>query len=339
VTRVTALLACVLIGGLLAGTVRAPSAGADDLTPTGVPIATVIPTVQPVTPTVVAPTPTIETRIVQERTQVVMPTATPIGTARTAVVQIHPPLSQPTPVLSPVPVTVPYIPPPSPEQLRESARLRWGTHVPEDVKQWAFLIVPIAHRYGVDPNLVAAVMTMESGGNPSALSPADARGLMQVLHGPWDPKENITEGVRMLSEYLDQFHSLNLALAAYNAGPAAVTEYNGVPPYRETRDYVIIVHYLYDLFGHRNLSAHRKAEYRSTLSDLSHFARERKKVSLLSKVAGTHAQLILSCSTFGDSCARKSKTHESMFPTLDPFWPIPGSPDPLHVVGPTLAPQ
>lgn len=332
--RVTALLACILTAGLLTGTVRAPSVGADDLTPTGVPIVTAISTVEAATPTQIVPTPTIVTRIVRERTQIVLPTPTPVHTLAPVG-----PTAEPTPAPSPVPVTVPYIPPPSPEQLRESARLRWGTHVPQDVKQWAFLIVPIAHRYGIDPNLVAAVMTMESGGNPSALSPADARGLMQVLHGPWDPKQNITEGVRMLSEFLDEFHSLDLALAAYNAGPAAVTEYNGVPPYRETRDYVIIVRYLYDLFGHRSLSAHRKAQYRSTLSDLSHFARERKKISLLSKVAGTHAELSLSCSTFGDSCASKSKSHESMFPTLDPFWPIPGLPDPLHIVGPTLAPQ
>lgn len=332
--RVIALLSLALAAGLLTGSVRAPTVGADDLTATVSALATVIPTAEEIVPTPAA-SPTTVTRIIRERTVVVVPTATAIPAQPTALA----PRIQPTLAPTPVPVIVPYIPAPSPEQLRESARLRWGHHIPAEVKQWAFLIVPISHRYGIDPNLVAAVMTMESGGDPSALSPADARGLMQVLHGPWDPRENVTEGVRMLAQFLDEFHSLDLALAAYNAGPAAVTQYNGVPPYRETRDYVIIVHYLYDLFGHRVLSAHRRAQYRSTLSDLAHFSKERKKIPLLSKVAGAGARLTLSCAGFGGPCAARHSSSGTLFPTLDPFWPVPGLPDPLHLVGPTLASQ
>jgi hypothetical protein len=323
-----AFLGFVLAAGLLAGTFRVPAVGADDATPTVEVPDTLVPTVIIATPVVEA-TPTMVTRIIRERTPVVIPTATPIP----------PTAGPPTSVVSvgtaPTAVAAPYVPAPSPEQLQESARLRWGDHVPAEVRRWAFLIVPIARRYGLDPNLVAAVITMESDGDPSALSPADARGLMQILHGPWDPKENITEGVRMLADFLDQFHDLDLALAAYNAGPAAVTQYNGIPPYRETQDYVIIVHYLYDLFGHRSLSAHRKAQYRSTISDLAHFKRDRKKIPLLSKVGGTHPHLTLTCASFGGTCHRKHT--KAMFPTLDPFWPVPGLPDPLRQVGPTLA--
>jgi hypothetical protein len=158
---------------------------------------------------------------------------------------------------------------------------------------------------------------------------------MQVLHGPWDPRANITQGVSMLATFLDEFHDLDLALAAYNAGPAAVTEYGGVPPYRETHDYVIIVHYLYDLYGHRSLSSHRKAQYQSTLSDLARFAPERKKIPFLSQVAHARLHRELTCSTFGNSCVSKSTA--TLFPTLDPFWPMPGLPDPLQHVGPALA--
>jgi hypothetical protein len=330
VKHVHALLALILAAGLLAGAVRVPAAGADDSTPTAVVAPeTAIPTVAT---EVAEPSPTTITRIVQERSPVVQSTAVIVPS-----VAPLPSATGSSGVDNLGTVPAPYVPPPSPEQLRESARLRWGNHVPDDVRRWAFLIVPISNHYGIDPNLVAAVMTMESGGDPSALSPADARGLMQVLHGPWDPRQNITVGVRMLAAFLDEFHDLDLALAAYNAGPAAVSAYNGVPPYRETQDYVIIVHYLYDLFGHRSLSAHRREQYRSTLKDLARFKRERKKIPFLSKVAGARTHLELTCSSFGDSCF--SKTHATLFPTLDPFWPIPGLPDPLHRVGPTLASQ
>lgn len=328
--RHLAPVAFILTAGLLAGAIRVPAAGADDPTPTiGELPETAVPSIVIVSP---ESSPTAPMQVVREKTAVSVPTATSVVTVAPLPV---PTPSQPTTSGSVPVITAPYVPPPSPAELRESARLRWGHHIPAAVRRWAFLIIPIARRYGIDPNLVAAVMTMESGGDPSALSPADARGLMQILHGPWDPRQNVRDGVRMLSTFLDEFHDLDLALAAYNAGPAAVTQYNGVPPYRETRDYVIIVHYLYDLFGHRSLSAHRKAQYQSTLSDLARFKRQRKKIPFLTKVAGTHAHLKLTCSSFGDSCVSRSKA--TLFPTLDPFWPMPGLPDPLRQVGPTLA--
>lgn len=105
-----------------------------------------------------------------------------------------------------------------------------------------------ARRYGVSPKLVHAVIQTESGGNPAAVSSKGALGVMQLMPAtaqrfevsdPMDPEQNIEGGVRYLSFLLDQYGGdTQLALAAYNAGEGAVDRYGGVPPYRETREYV-----------------------------------------------------------------------------------------------------
>jgi len=112
-----------------------------------------------------------------------------------------------------------------------------------------------AQRHNVDPNLVRAVIKVESNFNPHALSRKGAMGLMQIMpstakslkvNHPFDPTENIDAGVRHLRQLLDSFGgNVPLSLAAYNAGAGAVHSHKGIPPYRETRNYVRQITELY----------------------------------------------------------------------------------------------
>lgn len=126
----------------------------------------------------------------------------------------------------------------------------WMARLPGDGSQWARLVVERAGRWGVDPRLFAALVWTESYFRPTAVSHAGAIGLAQLMPGtasalgvdPWDPAQNLEGGARYLRAQLDRFERLDLALAAYNAGPEAVARAgNRVPEIVETQFYVLRV--------------------------------------------------------------------------------------------------
>ena len=122
---------------------------------------------------------------------------------------------------------------------------------------YAGLIHAAAVRHQVDPDLLLAIVAVESGFRPDAVSPVGAQGLMQLMpdtqsdlgvFDPLDPAASLDGGARYLRLLANEFGTV-LAIAAYNAGPGAVRRYRGVPPYPETRRYVRLV--LLKLFGIR----------------------------------------------------------------------------------------
>jgi hypothetical protein len=129
-----------------------------------------------------------------------------------------------------------------PLQFEETSKVPDGPYGP--------MIYEAARRHSVNPQVVAALIRAESAGNPKAYSRKGARGLMQLMPSTaerfgtrreklYDPKENLEAGIRYLSWLKEQFpNDLSKILAAYNAGENAVLRYGGIPPYRETREYV-----------------------------------------------------------------------------------------------------
>ncbi|HYN93843.1 MAG TPA: transglycosylase SLT domain-containing protein [Pilimelia sp.] len=108
------------------------------------------------------------------------------------------------------------------------------------------LFTAAGNKHGVSPKLLAAVAKVESSYDPRAVSPAGARGLMQLMPGtaaelgvnPLNPAQAVDGAARLLAKHLKDFDSLPLALAAYNAGPGAVRRHGGIPPFAETQAYV-----------------------------------------------------------------------------------------------------
>jgi soluble lytic murein transglycosylase-like protein len=130
----------------------------------------------------------------------------------------------------------------------QGARKRRAEAAPAAPRPYADTVRRVADRYGLDQDLVHAVISVESAYDPRAVSPRGAVGLMQLMpgtaaelgvHDLTDPHDNIVGGVRHLRRLLDRYDGdLVLSLAAYNAGASAVDRHGGVPPYRETVDYV-----------------------------------------------------------------------------------------------------
>jgi soluble lytic murein transglycosylase-like protein len=127
---------------------------------------------------------------------------------------------------------------------RASIPLRSATLSPSEIEH---LVNANAAASQVDPGLIEAIIANESGFDANATSRAGARGLMQLMpetatslgvSDPYDPAQNVRGGTRYLRALLDRFGDVELAVAAYNAGPAAVARYGGVPPFAETRNYV-----------------------------------------------------------------------------------------------------
>ena len=125
-----------------------------------------------------------------------------------------------------------------------------------DPSKFDSIIKAAAEKFNLDPDLIKAVIRQESNFNPNAVSKAGAMGLMQLMPetakwlgvtNPFDPVQNIFGGAKYLRMLLDKFNgNLELALAAYNAGPANVEKHKGIPPFKETQDYVRNILYFYN---------------------------------------------------------------------------------------------
>lgn len=133
--------------------------------------------------------------------------------------------------------------------------------LPDTVRQRVENLTPIisdaAREHGVDAQLLKAVIATESAGRATAQSSRNAKGLMQLIDSTaaamgvrdvWDPRQNVRGGAKYLSQMLERFQgNVEHALASYNAGPGAVDKYQGVPPYKETQEYVDrVLQYLRD---------------------------------------------------------------------------------------------
>ena len=118
----------------------------------------------------------------------------------------------------------------------------------ENVGKYSDIIDDAAGTYEVEPNLIKAVIAAESGGRADSLSTKNAKGLMQLVdstakevgvNNVFDPRENIMGGTKYLKNLINKFSgNIDMALASYNAGPDAVEQYGGVPPFSETQNYV-----------------------------------------------------------------------------------------------------
>jgi Rod binding domain-containing protein len=138
---------------------------------------------------------------------------------------------------------------PNSNEINKSNLLKYNNiNVFDVVNKYNFEIESHSDTYNVDPHLVKAIIAAESSGISDAVSPAKAKGLMQLIDSTaksmgvkniFNPSDNIKGGTKYIKSLMDRYNGdIQLALAAYNAGPGAVDKYNGIPPYKETQNYV-----------------------------------------------------------------------------------------------------
>ena len=116
------------------------------------------------------------------------------------------------------------------------------------IGEYEDMIEAASKKFGIDKKLIQSVILTESAGKADAKSRANAKGLMQLMdstatdmgvNNPWNPEENINGGTKYLSKLLAKYGGdTDMALAAYNAGPGNVKKYNGIPPFKETQNYI-----------------------------------------------------------------------------------------------------
>ncbi|MEM7408314.1 MAG: transglycosylase SLT domain-containing protein [Pseudomonadota bacterium] len=157
----------------------------------------------------------------------------------------------------------------------------------------AYWVRQLAPQAGIDPNVVLAMIQVESGFNPQARSPKNARGLMQLLPrtarrfgtmNEWDPLDNIRGGIAYMEWLLAQFGgNMRLSLAGYNAGEGAVRKYKGIPPYKETQHYVKVIY--------RICQKARAGKYRFFKPNSAGAKHLAKDLALLTKPGGSPPQL------------------------------------------------
>jgi soluble lytic murein transglycosylase-like protein len=133
-------------------------------------------------------------------------------------------------------------------KINKSNLSNYSVNVFDVINKYDSIIKTSATEQNVDPVLIKAIIAAESNGNPNAISKAQAKGLMQLIDGTaksmgvknvFNPSDNISGGTKYFGSLMEKYDgNTKLALAAYNAGPGAVDKYSGIPPYKETQNYV-----------------------------------------------------------------------------------------------------